>query len=385
MKYIYFDCSSGASGDMILAALLSLGVPVEDFKKAINKLNLKVDLQIKKAKSKGFSGLRVTVLTQKSSAERNFREVELIIQRAKLPAEVKEKALTIFKRLFQAESRVHGGNFHKIHLHEAAADDALVDIVGSCWLLEKLQVKTIYYSPVNLGNGYVQTQHGLLPVPPPAVAELMTGIPVYSSEEQTELLTPTGAAILTTLGRCLPHRPQLIYEKIGIGLGQKELKFHPNMLRAFYGEEKLFDPARQIQVIEATIDDSSPQLLGNFLNRALSLGALEAYLTPVVMKKNRLGTKLTLIAEIDKIETLIEAVFRETTTIGVRSFPVERRVLRREIKEIQLQGQKIRVKVSYLGNEAVNIQPEFDDCLKASEKLQLPLKKIMNLAIKKIN
>ncbi|MBC7360890.1 MAG: nickel pincer cofactor biosynthesis protein LarC [Candidatus Aminicenantes bacterium] len=384
MKYVYFDCSAGASGDMILAALLSLGVPVEDFKKAINSLKLNVDIQVKKAKSKGFSGLKVKVLTSAVSIERNFLDVEQIITRSKFSPEVKEKALAIFRRLFQAESRVHGTNLKQIHLHEAAADDALVDIVGSCWLLEKLEINSIYFSPVNLGSGYVQTQHGLLPVPPPAVAELMTGIPVYNTEEPTELLTPTGAAILTTLGKCLPKRPQLVYEKVGSGLGQKELKFHPNILRAFYGEEKLFEPARQIQVVEATIDDSSPQLLGNFINQALSLGALEAYLTPVVMKKNRLGTKLTLIAETDKIDKLIEAVFRETTTIGVRYFPVERRVLRREVKEIQIQGQKVRVKVSYLGEEPVNIQPEFDDCLKASEKLQLPLKKIMNLAIKKI-
>ena len=368
---------------MILASLLSLGVPLEDFRQAINNLKLRVDIKVSKASSRGFSGLRVEVVVPKNSAGRTFSEVESTIKKSRLEPEVKENALKIFKRLFEAESRVHGRSFRTTHLHEAAADDALVDIVGACWLLRRLQVAEVYFSPVNLGSGYVETSHGLLPVPPPAVAELMAGFPVYSSQEPTELLTPTGAAILTSLGRCLSPWPELVYEKIGYGLGHRDLKYHPNLLRAFYGKLKDFQPARKIQVIEATIDDASPQLLGNFLNRALELGALEAYLTPVVMKKNRLGSKLTILAEIDKIDRLTEAIFRETTTIGLRYYPVERRVLRREIKEISLKGQEIRVKVSYFGGEAINFQPEFDDCLRAAEKLKLPLKQVITEAIRK--
>ncbi|MGQ9802155.1 MAG: nickel pincer cofactor biosynthesis protein LarC [Candidatus Saccharicenans sp.] len=383
MKFVYFDCSSGASGDMILASLLSLGVPLEDFRKAINSLKLRVEIKARKASSHGFTGMRVDVIVPDNSAGRNFSEVESLIKKSMLGAEVKESALKIFKRLFMAESRVHGRSFRTTHLHEAAADDALVDIVGTCWLLRRLRVEEVYFSPVNLGSGYVETSHGLLPVPPPAVAELMAGFPVYSSQEQTELLTPTGAAILTGLGRCLNPWPELVYEKIGYGLGRRQLRYHPNLLRAFYGKLQDFQPARKIQVIEATIDDASPQLLGNFLNRALELGALEAYLTPVVMKKNRLGNKLTIMAEIDKIDRLIEAIFRETTTIGLRYYPVERRVLRREIKEVRLKDEKIRVKVSYYGGEAVNFQPEFDDCLRVAEKLKLPLKQVITEAIKK--
>jgi hypothetical protein len=384
MKYVYFDCSAGASGDMLLGALLSLGVPAEDFKKAIDSLNLRVEIQVNKAKSMGFSGLRVNVVISAGSTERNLSEIKRIITRSKFHSEVKRKTLAVFEHLFLAESRVHGRDIKRTHLHEAGADDALVDIVGTCWLLEKLEIKSVYFSPVNLGQGLAQIEHGLLPVPPPAVAELMKGLPVYSTEEPTELLTPTGAAILTTLGKCLTKFPQLIYQKIGCGLGHKELKSQPNILRAFYGDEKSVDLRKNIQVIEATIDDCSPQLLGNFINQVLKKGALEAYLTPVVMKKNRLGTKLTILTEIDKIDKLIEVVFRETTTIGVRYFPVERRVLRRQIREVQIQGEKIRLKISYLGEEAVNIQPEFDDCQKAATKLRLPLKKVMNLAIKKL-
>ncbi|MDI6699191.1 MAG: nickel pincer cofactor biosynthesis protein LarC [Candidatus Saccharicenans sp.] len=382
MKFIYFDCSAGASGDMILASLLSLGVPLEEFRQAIGRLKLGVEIKTRKASSNGFSGLQVEVKVPLTSSGRTFSEVEKIITRSKLQPEIKQKSLKIFKRLFEVESRVHGRSFRTAHLHEAAADDALVDIVGTCWLLRKLDVSEVFFSPVNLGSGFVETSHGRLPVPPPAVAELMRGYPVYGSQEQVELLTPTGAAILTTLGCSLTPWPELTYEKIGYGLGHRKLKFLPNIMRAFYGQRELFQPARKTQVIEATIDDASPQVLASFLNRALELGALEAYLTPVVMKKNRLGSKLTVVAEIDKIDRLIEAVFRETTTIGLRYYPVERRVLKREIKEVSLRGQKIRVKVSYFGQEAVNFQPEYDDCLKLAEKLKLPIKQVIAEAIK---
>ncbi|MDY0232016.1 MAG: nickel pincer cofactor biosynthesis protein LarC, partial [Candidatus Saccharicenans sp.] len=345
MKFVYFDCSSGASGDMILGALLSLGVPLNEFQQVIKGLKIAVDIKARKAKSHNLTGLKVEVLTPVTSPERNFSEVENIILKSSFSPEVKKKAGQIFKRLFEAEARVHGRSFQKTHLHEAAADDALVDIVGTCWLLERLKVTKIYFSPVNLGSGFVQTSHGRLAVPPPAVAELMRGCSVFRTEEPTELLTPTGAAILTTLGECRGPWPELVYDKIGCGIGHKELIIHPNILRAFYGNLKFFQPTRKIQVIEATLDDASPQLLGNFLNLALKLGALEAYLTPVIMKKNRPGIKLTILAEIDKIDQLIEAVFRETTTIGLRYYPVERRILRREIEEYNLQGQRIRVKV----------------------------------------
>jgi hypothetical protein len=384
MKYVYFDCSAGASGDMILGALLSLGMPVEDFKRAVNSLKLRAAIQVYRAQSKGFSGLRVNVVSRAKGGGRSFSDVKQIILGSKFNPAVKRKALDIFERLFQAESKAHGQNVDRTHLHEASADDALVDITGTCWLLERLEVSSVYFSPINIGQGFVRTTHGLLPVPPPAVAELMKDLPVYSTEEPTELLTPTGAAILSTVGKCLPNLPQLVYQKIGCGLGHKELKFHPNMLRAFYGNEKSFQPGKSVRVIEATLDDCSPQILGNFISQILKKGALEAYLTPVVMKKNRPGTKLTIIAEADKIDRLIEAVFRETTTIGVRYFPVERRVLRREIRPIQIEGERIRLKVSYLGDEVVNIQPEFDDCQKAADKLKLPVKKIMNLAIRKL-
>jgi uncharacterized protein (TIGR00299 family) protein len=383
MKYVYFDCSSGASGDMILASLLSLGIPVEEFQQAMQRLKLPVEIKVSKGKSQGLIGTRVEVLTSGQSSPRNFEEVMRVISRSRLEAEVKDKASQIFRRLFQAESRVHGTGFARTHLHEAAADDALVDITGSCWLLQQLEVDRVYFSPVNLGSGFIKTSHGLLPVPAPAVAELMKGFPVYSSGEQTELLTPTGAAILTTLGECWTEWPQLTYDQVGHGLGQKKLQLQPNVLRSFYGELNSSKLPATVFQLEATIDDSSPQVLGHFLDKALNSGALETYLTPVVMKKSRLGTKLTVLVEADKIETLIEAVFRETTTIGLRYFPVARRTLQRTITEVRLGSHRIRIKEAFLGKERINIQPEYEDCRRAAEALNLPLKKVILLSLEK--
>jgi len=258
----------------------------------------------------------------------------------------------------------------------------MVDVVGSCRLAEVLKIKEFVCSPLNVGEGFVKTSHGLLPVPPPAVAELLRGIPVYSSGVREELVTPTGAAIVSTLAGKFVSFPEITYEKIGCGAGSRDTHGLPNILRAFMGEAGLFAPGKKVFLIEATIDDATPQVLAHFLDRALELGALDAFLSPIVMKKGRLASKLTLVVEIDKMDRLVEAVFRETSSIGVRYFPVERRVLEREFRKVKVRNEEIRIKVSRLGREAVNIQPEYADCLKAAEHTGLPLKDIIRLAAK---
>ena len=202
-----------------------------------------------------------------------------------------------------------------------------MDVLGACWLFDALDIGAIFCSPLNVGSGFVKTSHGVLPVPPPAVAELLKGVPVYSAGPEEELVTPTGAAIVSTLAREFIRFPEITYGRVGSGAGSRELPGLPNILRAFYGEERAFDPAKKVRVIETTVDDATPQVLARFLDRALELGALDAFLTPVVMKKGRLATKLTLLADADRMEDLIEAVFRETSSIGVRFYPVERRIL----------------------------------------------------------
>lgn len=382
MKYVYFDASSGASGDMILGALLDLGVDPALFKERMAGLRLPVDIAVRRVKRGGFGAVKVDVhVKSHEHVERTFADVERVILKSRLSATVKDRALAIFKRLFEAEAKVHGRKFKEAHLHEAGANDALVDVVGAAFLLDELGIDDVYSSPLNVGSGWVKTSHGVLAVPPPAVAELLKNAPVYSAWVESELVTPTGAAIVSTLAKRFTKLPELVYERIGCGAGTKEFPEVPNVLRAFYGEARNFDEAKQVFIIEATIDDSSPQLLAHFIERAFEEGALDATLSPVVMKKNRLGTKLTLLANVDKMDALIEAVFKETTSIGVRYYPVGRRVLDREFRTVRVDGERIGIKVASLGGRPVNVQAEYEDLLKAAQKTKRPLKEIAHLAV----
>jgi uncharacterized protein (TIGR00299 family) protein len=383
MRYVYFDASAGLSGDMILGALLDLGVSSSLFKKKIAELKLPVEIQIKEAKRATIRGLKVDVLVKaKKTVERRRSDIEDIIKRSGFSSSVKKNASAIFKKLFEAEARVHGHSIDEAHLHEAGADDAIVDIVGCCFLAEILDISEFYCSPLNLGQGWVKSSHGRLPVPAPAVAELLKGIPVYSAWIKQELVTPTGAAIVSTLVKKFVPLPELSYEKIGWGAGTRNFSNLPNILRAFYGSKKEFNAEKKVYVIEANIDDSSPQVLAAFSEMAFKLGALDVFLTPVMMKKGRLATKLTVMAEIDKIDALISAIFKETSSIGVRYFPVERRVLERKIEKVSILGEKVAIKISYQDGKEVNIQPEFSDCMRLAKKSDFSVKEIMQLVLK---
>ncbi len=381
MKFIYFDAKSGLSGDMILGALLDLGVSRAEFKKRLAGLGLPVRVRIGDVERSYFRALKVDVdVLKKPSPARYWKDVSGLIKKAPFSAAVKERALGIFKALFEAESRVHGCPFDKTHLHEAGADDALVDVVGTSWLIHELGAGAVYASPLNVGEGFVKTSHGLLPVPPPAVAELLKGVPVYSAGVKEELVTPTGAAIIKTLADEFLTFPELVYDRIGYGAGSRDTEGLPNVLRAFYGKAESFAPAKQVFLIESTIDDSTPQVLAAFLETAFELGALDVFLTPIVMKKNRLGTKLSLLAEAGRLDGLIAAVFRETSSIGVRYHPVERRALEREVRTVRLLGETIGIKVTSLGGERFNAQPEFSDCQRVARKKGLPVKEVIRRA-----
>jgi uncharacterized protein (TIGR00299 family) protein len=383
MKYIYFDASAGLSGDMILGALLDLGVSSSLFKEKMAELKLPVEIKLKETKKATLRGLKVDVLVKtKKTVERKRSDIEDIIKKSRFSSSVKKNASAIFKKLFEAEARVHGHSINEAHLHEAGADDAIVDIVGCCFLAEILEISEFYCSPLNLGQGWVKSSHGRLPVPAPAVAELLKNIPVYSAWVKQELVTPTGAAIVSALVKKFIPLPELSYEKIGCGAGTRSFRELPNILRAFYGNKKEFNPEKKVYMIEANIDDSSPQILAAFFDTALRLGAQDVFLTPVLMKKGRLATKLTVLAEIDKIDSLISAVFKETSSIGVRYFPVERRVLERKIEKLGILGEKVAIKISYQEGKEVNIQPEFSDCLRLAKKSDLSVKEIMQLVLR---
>ena len=385
MKYVYIDGSAGVSGDMLLGALLDCGIEPSAFQKKMAELKLPVEIAVREVKRASLRGLKVDVsVKRKKKIARKWPDIQNILEKSPLSAASKNQAKRIFKNLFKAEAHVHGRKFGETHLHEAGADDAIIDIVGSCWLADELGIRKFYASPLNLGRGWVQTSHGILPVPPPAVGELLKNIPVYSAHAEQELVTPTGAAILSTLVTKFIPFPELRYQTIGYGAGTKDFSDFPNIIRIFYGEAEKFDPDDLIYAIETNIDDESPQILGHFLDLAMKKGALDVFFTPVFMKKNRPAVKLTILAELDKIDTLIRTVFLETSTIGVRYHPVHRRVLERETLTAQVLGTKIPVKVARLGENEINLQPEFDACRKAAKKANRPLKEIMQLALREL-
>lgn len=378
MNFIYFDGSSGISGDMILGALLDAGVPHDLFQQNMAKMKLPVDIRIKEIRRGNFRGLKVDIDVRKSppTVTRKWKDIEELIANSPFSDQVKGRSLSIFKRLFSAEAHVHGRSFSRTHLHEAGADDAVIDIVGCCFLADVLQIETFYSSPLNLGKGWIESSHGHLPVPPPAVGELLKGVPVYSALIEKELVTPTGAAIVSTLASSFFPFPEMVYERIGYGAGSHDFPDFPNILRVFLGKKKNFNPAKKVFVIEANIDDTPPQILSSYLDTALKKGALDVSLTPVVMKKSRLATRLTVLAETEKLDLLVESIFRETSTIGVRLYPVERRVLERKKSKIKVMGEDISIKTATLRGETVNVQPEYEECLRLAKKLTLPIKSV---------
>jgi uncharacterized protein (TIGR00299 family) protein len=372
MNDLYFDASAGAS---------DLGVSRAPFLEKMSRLRLPVDIKIRTVKRAGLRGLKVDVRVKKESRPRHWSDIEEIIKKSVFSNGVKSQALAVFKTLFEAEAKVHGERFRSVHLHEAGADDALVDVLGSACLIEALNVGKVYCSPLNVGSGWVRTSHGVLPVPPPAVAEILKNVPVYSAWAEEELVTPTGAAILATWAEAYVPFPEISYARIGCGAGSRELDDLPNILRVFYGKGREFQAQKNVFQIEVNLDDANPQTLAHFVDQALRLGALDVFQTPVTMKKGRLGVKLTLLTDAARMDALIEAVFRETSSIGVRYFPVARRILQRGIRTVRVLGEEVGVKTGTLRDGEVNVQPEFSDCLRVAEKKGLPVKVIHQMAL----
>lgn len=383
MKILHFQATAGLSGDMILASLLDLGIKPGEFRQAINNLDLGVKLKISEVRRASLRAKRVEVILpkKKNRVARKWRDIETIIKRSGFSSPVKEKALQIFDALFTAEARVHGEPREKIHLHEAAADDALVDIVGTSWLLEKLAADKITCSPVNLGSGLVKTSHGLLPVPPPAVAELLRNIPVYAAGVEEELTTPTGAAIISTIASAFVPFPEVVVNRIGCGAGGRDFPSFPNILRVFLGEDSSAPREAPVFEISTNIDDATPQVLAYASEKIMAEGALDVFLTPIVMKKGRLATQLTVLVQADKIEKIIEAIFRETSTIGVRYHPVARKILERREEKVKIAGEEIPVKIAYLNGKEIQVQPEYEACRYLALRKGLPLKEWQRLAV----
>lgn len=382
MTLAYFDCFSGISGDMTLGALVDAGVGIDVLRSELEKLNLPgYELTALKVLRSGVSATKVHVcLEEKEQPARHLSDIRTIIEASALSSSIKQKSILIFERLAEAEAKVHGTTPDKVHFHEVGAVDAIVDIVGSIIGLELLGVTTIACSPINLGSGSIKTAHGLLPVPAPATAELLKGIPSYGSSVPFELTTPTGAVIISTLSSSFGPMPQMSVSQIGHGAGNKEIPGQPNVLRLMIGEPTSpYDEDRSI-IIETNIDDMNPQLYEHVIDKLMQQGAHDAYLTPIIMKKGRPAILLSVLTDGVHEGAILDTIFRETTSIGVRIQEVGRKKLTREIQLVDTAYGKIRVKVSKRGEEILTVTPEYEDCRKLSEKRLIPLKQVMEEA-----
>ncbi len=374
MVSLHFDCFSGISGDMILGSLLDLGLSLDALRSELDKLSVQnFSVESRKVVKAGVAATKFDVVMGHEHAHRHLRDIERIIQESSLSLTVKERATAVFQRLAEAEARVHGTSVEKIHFHEVGAIDAIVDIVGACIGFELLGVQEVSCSALNVGHGFVDCAHGTMPVPAPATAELLKGIPIYSNQVSGELVTPTGAAIISTVGRNFGSMPGFRIDKIGYGAGSKDFKGTANVLRGLLGQQivqtisaSTTRPESRVVVIEANIDDMNPQICGHVQEKLMTLGALDVFTSPVQMKKNRPGTLLTVIAPVDLVETLSATMFEETTTIGIRYHECERRVLEREIYVVECELGRVGVKVSRLNGKIVNCVPEFEDCKAAA-------------------
>ncbi|HTP04435.1 MAG TPA: nickel pincer cofactor biosynthesis protein LarC [Nitrospirota bacterium] len=384
MKTAYVDCFSGISGDMTLGALMDAGVSIDTLCAGLAKLSLPgYELKAEKVNRSGISATKAhVIIDRKNQKSRHLSDILDIIEGSSLSPTVKEKSGRIFKRMAAAEARVHGTIPDKIHFHEVGAVDAIVDIVGSVIGLDHLGITQIITSSINVGSGTVRTSHGIFPIPAPATAELLKGIPFYQSSTQFELATPTGAAIISTLSNSFGPLPAMNVASIAHGAGDKDFPDRPNILRLMIGEPVANYEEDTSIVIETNIDDMSPQVYDYLIERLMEQGAQDVYLSPIIMKKGRPAILLSVLTDRSKTDALLDIVFHETTSIGARIQEVGRKKLSREIREVDTVYGRVGVKVSKRGNEILTVTPEYDDCRRIAEERKVPLKKVMDEAKK---
>lgn len=383
MRIAYFDCFSGASGDMILGALIDAGLSPQRLRQELKKLRIPtIHLKAEKVLKAGLAATQVTVAGRNEKrSHRNLKEILRIVERSGVEADVKEKSREIFERIASVEGKIHRMPMEEIHFHELGGLDSIVDIVGSVWGIRQLGIEKIYVSKVNVGGGFVKCEHGILPVPAPATLALMEGKPIYSSGVERELFTPTGAAILTTLGSEFGSMPLINVERIGHGAGRDDFP-HPNLLRLIIGTSVSTSQKERVVVIETNIDDMNPQFYDYVIEKLLAMEVLEVFITPVLMKKNRPGHLLTVICPSEKLPSVTGFLLRETTTLGLRWHEEERAKTDREILPLQTKHGRIRFKLARWEGKVVNLSPEYEDCKRLALEKRVPLKEIFEEARK---
>jgi uncharacterized protein (TIGR00299 family) protein len=373
MKICHFDAFSGISGDMTVGALVDAGADWDALQTALTSLDLGAKFRVEKTKRKGLAACKFSVESSEQRKHRHLPQIEKIVVAGQLSTRAQENALAVFRKLGEAEAKSHNVPLEKVHFHEVGAVDSICDIVGACVALDLLGVGEVRSSRVNVGSGTVNTEHGVLPVPAPATTELLKGHPVYSAGPEAELTTPTGAALLAALAVDFGSLPPLRIVAQGFGAGDKDFPSQANVLRAIIGERTGASEATTVSVIEANIDDSTPQVLGYAMERLFESGALDVTLTPIFMKKNRPGTLISIIARPEATEQLASVLLAETTTLGLRTYQAERRVAERSVAEIETSYGTIRIKHSPTGTFA----PEYEDCRRIAWERGIPLRTVI--------
>jgi hypothetical protein len=378
MKVAYIDCFSGISGDMFLGAILDAGFPFERLKGMVMELPLDgFDIRVKKEKRHGIQGSRLMVVVDNSAQkERSFKQIIEIIDRSKLHENVKEKCKDVFFILARAEGKIHGCEPENIHFHEIGAVDSIVDIVGSVYAIEDMGINKIYCSSIPLGGGFVSSRHGRLPVPAPATLEILKGIPVYGTGIMSELVTPTGGALLRGLVHEFGSMPPMSIDSVGYGVGARELPERPNLLRLFIGRQTQEKSIETILTLETNLDDVQAEWMGFLMERLFQAGALDVIFFPVHMKKNRPGVMLQVMANPQDKDKLMDLIFNETTTLGIRFNYLIRKVLPRTVEQISSPWGLIKVKRVQRPDGSSWIVPEYDECRRIAVKKGIPLREI---------
>jgi uncharacterized protein (TIGR00299 family) protein len=401
-RLLYFDCFSGISGDMVLGALVDAGLPMARLKEALGSLAVDgYHVHAEKVLRAGVSATKFVVHEHDhghddhhhhdhghhshshSHSHRSLPEIFGLIDKAALSPAGRDRAKALFQRLAEAEAAIHDMPVEKVHLHEVGALDSIIDIVGAVFGLEWIGADQIVSSPLNVGGGMVHSAHGHFPVPAPATVKLLGSAPVYSGAVQKELVTPTGALLVSSYASSFGPIPAMTIEQVGYGAGDNDFPSTPNVLRILVGRVADARPGgERVVVIECEIDDMNPQLFGVAMDRLYASGALEVFYVPVQMKKNRPGTLLTVIGPPERRSALSEVIFKETTTIGLRYSELDRECLTREIVSVQTPIGPVRFKLAWRDGHLLNAVPEFDDCARLAAEQQLPVKEVQTIAVK---
>ena len=381
MKIAYFDCFSGVSGDMLLGALIDAGLDLAELESELGKLKISgYEIKAERTSRNEISATKFSINMSEPPTRRNLGDITEIIDHSDLGDDIKASSQKIFTELATAEARIHNKDIQEIHFHEVGALDSILDVIGCLIGIKRLGIGVVYSSKVQVGTGFVDCQHGTLPVPAPATVELLKGIPVYSKGIEAELTTPTGAAILKAMSRSFGNMPKMKVEKIGYGAGNRELEI-PNLRRVYIGETMDAEyEEEEVVLVETNIDDMNPQIFGYVSELLLEKGCLDVFMTPIFMKKNRPGTMLSILTKAEKLDETLSTLFTETTTLGVRIHRLERKKLARQIVAVKTSFGEIRAKITKIKGQIKNIAPEYEDCREIAVKQGVPLKDIYDEA-----